>query len=151
MRLWRITQPKYALDRLCAGAALYGGRWNPIGHPALYCGASVAITALEKLVHLGSGPRPSMVLVAIDMPDAGTIYEPGVDHLPSGWNTLPTSPAAQAFGGAWLLSKTSLAMRVPSVILPEESNIVINPQHPAYPQVTLSVLRPFAFDMRLPL
>ncbi|UOD29147.1 RES domain-containing protein [Massilia violaceinigra] len=43
MRLWRITHQKYALDRLCAGAALYGGRWNIVGVPALYCGTSIAI------------------------------------------------------------------------------------------------------------
>lgn len=149
MRLWRITHRKYALDKLCAGAALYGGRWNPIGMPAMYCGASIAITALEKLAHLGAAPRPPLVLVAVDIPDDATVYDPGLAALPRGWSDLPTSAAAQAFGGAWLTHGAELAMKVPSAIVQEEANVVINPRHRDYHHVKLTVMRPFSFDRRL--
>jgi RES domain-containing protein len=147
--LWRITQRKYALDKSCAGAAQYGGRWNPIGAPALYCGTSIAITALEKLVHVGSAPVPPLVLVAVDIPDDASIYEPGLVELPAGWDALPTSASAQAFGGAWLTRNQELALKIPSAILPEETNTVINPRHPDYPAVKLTVVRPFVFDRRI--
>lgn len=149
MRLWRIAHRKYALDRHCAGAALYGGRWNPIGLPALYCGGSIAITTLEKLVHLGTTPCPPLMLVAVDLPEAGAVFEPDPDTVPAGWNALPVSTIAQSFGAAWLRRGDTLAMKVPSVIVPEEANFVINPLHPHYPQVRFTAVRPFSFDRRL--
>lgn len=149
MRLWRITNRKYALDKLCTGAALYGGRWNPVGMPALYCGASIAITALEKLTHLGTQSRPPLVLVAVDIPDDAITYDPGLAVLPRDWDELPTSAAAQAFGGAWLTRGGELTLKVPSAIVHEESNVIVNPRHRDYYRVTLTVLRPFSFDLRL--
>ena len=149
MRLWRITPRKYALDKSCAGAAQYGGRWNPVGMPALYCGTSIAITVLEKFVHLGSAPLPPLVLVAVDIPDEASMYEPDPTALPAGWDALPTSASAQAFGGAWLMRNADLALRIPSAILPEETNVMVNPRHPDYPAVKLTVVRPFIFDRRM--
>ena len=149
MRLWRIAQSKYALDRLCAGSALHGGRWNPVGMPALYCGASIAICALEKFVHVGQAPLPPLVLVAVDLPDDCSIFTPNTSELPAGWDELPTSTSAQALGRAWLERGETLAMRVPSVVLPEENNVIVNPQHADYVRVQLTVVRPFTFDGRM--
>lgn len=149
MRLWRISQRKYALDRLCAGSALYGGRWNPVGFPALYCGASIAICALEKFVHVGQAPLPPLVLVAIDLPDHITVFSPDMSELPSGWDELPTSTTAQTLGREWLERAKDLAMRVPSAILPEESNVIVNPHHPEFEHVRMTVVRPFSFDQRM--
>jgi RES domain-containing protein len=149
MRLWRIAQRKYALDRLCAGSALYGGRWNPVGLPALYCGASIAICALEKFVHVGQAPLPPLVLVAVDIPDESDIFAPSVDELPPGWDMLPTSVAAQNLGRQWLERGTALAMRVPSAVLPEETNVILNPHHPQFLDVNLAIVRPFSFDQRM--
>lgn len=149
MRLWRIAQRKYALDRLCAGSALYGGRWNPVGVPALYCGASIAICALEKFVHVGQAVLPPLVLVAVDLPDDCDIFAPTTNDLPVRWDELPTSASAQALGRTWLEGGQTLAMRVPSVVLPEENNVIVNPLHQGYAQVQLTLIRPFTFDRRM--
>jgi RES domain-containing protein len=149
MRLWRIAQHKYALDRLCAGSALYGGRWNPVGLPALYCGASIAICALEKFVHVAQAPLPPLVLVAVDIPDQSDIFSPSVDELPLGWNEMPTSASAQNLGREWLEQGAALGLRVPSAVLPEESNVILNPRHPDFRHVELTIVRPFAFDQRM--
>lgn len=149
MRLWRISQSKFALDRACAGSALYGGRWNPVGLPALYCGSSVALCALEKFVHVSSAPMPPLVLVGVDLPDIASIYKPKASELPKGWDDLPTSSSAQAFGRAWLEKGEHLAMWVPSVLLPEEYNVIINPLHPEYGHVQFAIVRPFSFDERM--
>ena len=117
--------------------------------PALYCGTSIAITALEKFVHIGSAPLPPLVLVAVDIPDEASIYEPDPSALPAQWDALPTSASAQAFGAAWLTSNAELALKIPSAILPEEPNVVVNPRHPDYPAVKLTVIRPFTFDRRM--
>ena len=62
---------------------------------------------------------------------------------------MPTSVAAQAFGGEWLSNASRLAMKVHSAIVPEEINVIINPQHPDYANVALSVVRAFTFDNRM--
>lgn len=149
MRLWRISHRNFALDRTCAGAALYGGRWNPIGSPALYCGTSIALCALEKFVHVGQAPLPPLVLVAIDVPDDAATFAPPIGALPPGWDAMPTSAGAQALGRAWLDAAQALALRVPSAILPEESNVIVNPRHPDYARVDMTVIRPFSFDGRM--
>jgi RES domain-containing protein len=146
MTLWRISQQKYALDRLCAGSALYGGRWNPVGLPALYCGASIAICALEKFVHVGQASFSPLVLVEVELPEQSTVYSPALSELPAGWDELPTSITAQNFGREWLERGKTLAMRIPSAILPEESKVILNPLHPAFEHVQMKVLRPFSFD-----
>ena len=149
MRLWRLVHPKYALDKLCAGAAQYGGRWNPIGVPALYCGTSIALCSLEKFVHVGAAPLPPLVLVALDIADDTPLYDPGMAALPPGWDAMPGSSAAQASGGAWLARGFELAMKAPSAIVHEEANMILNPRHPAYAQLELSIIRPFTFDDRM--
>ena len=149
MRLWRLSRRQDALDKLCAGAAQFGGRWNPTGIPALYCGTSIALCSLEKFVHIGTAPFPPLVLVAVDMPDGSPLYTPSIAELPIGWDTMPTSAAAASFGGAWLASRSKLAMIVPSAIVSEESNVVINTRHPDYAHVALTVVRPFTFDGRM--
>lgn len=150
MRLWRITTRKWALDTSCEGARLYGGRWNPIGCPALYAGASIEICALEKFVHLAGAPHPPLVLVAIDLPDnQGLVYRPRMAELPDDWAALPASASTQAFGRRWVESAGALAMLVPSAIIPESVNAVINPRHPAYRDIRLEVVRAFTFDARM--
>ncbi len=89
-----------------------------------------------------------LVLVAVDMPDGLDVYAPDIGALPAGWDTQPTSSAAQAFGGAWLATGNTLGMLVPSVVVHEEKNMILNPAHLAYARVTLSVVRPFVFDRR---
>ena len=149
MRLWRIAQRTYALDKRCIGTTQFGGRWNPVGSPALYSSTSISLCALENLTHLGPAPLPPLVLVAVDIPDSTLIYVPRREDLPAGWDTLPISSTAQTFGGVWIAALTGLAMKIPSVVIPEEDNVVLNARHAAYNLVRLSVAREFSFDKRL--
>jgi RES domain-containing protein len=150
LRLWRITTRKWALDKLCDGARLYGGRWNPSGYPAMYAGSTIAICALEKFVHLAGALHPPMVLVAIDLPDDDALrIEPSLSHLPQDWADLPAPGSTQEFGRQWLQSNKELIMLVPSAIIPESINAVINPAHPDYTNVRLSIVRDFTFDARM--
>ena len=154
MRLWRIATKQWALDKRCDGARLHGGRWNPVGVPVMYAGSTIEICALEKFVHLAGVPHPPLVLVAIDVPDQvsgndALHVQPTLSSLPTGWADLPPSSGAQEFGAAWLQSGSELVMFVPSAIIPESVNALINPAHPAYAQVTLGIVRDFTFDARM--
>ena len=150
MRLWRITTRQWALDTLCDGARLYGGRWNPVGYAALYAGSSIELCALEKFVHLAGAAHPPLVLVAVDLPDDEVVHaRPPVAALPPDWADLPAPASTQEYGRRWLDAGGALAMFVPSAIIPESDNVLINPRHPAYGRVRLSVVRAFSFDARM--
>jgi RES domain-containing protein len=150
LRLWRITTRKWALDTLCEGARLYGGRWNPIGWPVMYAGTTIEICALEKFVHLAGSAHPPLVLVAIDVPDDPALaWQPPLADLPPDWAELPAPASTQEFGRAWSASGRSLVLFVPSAIIPESRNAVLNPRHPAYRDIRLEIVREFAFDARM--
>lgn len=150
MEFWRIAKQKHALDKTCDGARQYGGRWNSIGQPAFYAGCSIEISALEKFVHLnGVIHGLGLLLVKIELPDNVSLIKLEADKLPKGWNAVPSNSVSQQMGDIWLQNNAELVMLVPSVIIPEACNAVINPNHPDYNQVTLSIYRPFEFDDRM--
>ena len=150
MLVWRIAQSKWALDRLCAGARNQGGRWNPVGMPALYAGTTVEICALEMFAHIGAVEHPPLKLVAIEIPDKPTLhYKPAMKDIPTGWSDLPVSAASQEFGGRWLADAKQLVMFVPSVMVPEATNAMINPLHPEFQHVSMKIVREFTFDGRM--
>lgn len=150
MLAWRIAKAAYALDRLGTGARLTGGRWNSEGVAAVYGGMSPAISALEKLVHTGDILPPDLVLVEIALPDDADLYETlDRSSLPEGWDDLPSSAQAMAVGDQFIETGRKLGLIVPSAIIPESKNIVINPHHPAMMQVHFRILREFKFDPRL--
>lgn len=150
MRAWRIAIEQAALDRDCEGARASGGHWHSEGQPALYAAMTVELAVLEKFVHTEEIDEERLVLVAIDLPDDPELgLDVGHEDLPEGWDDLEDGGSATAFGTAFLEKREYLYMRVPSVIVSEGVNLVINPAHPAYNGVRLSVARTFSFDPRM--
>jgi RES domain-containing protein len=150
MRLWRIAPAKWALDKSCDGTRIFGGRWNSIGLGVLYAGLNIEICALEKFVHLAGVTHPPLKLIAVDIPEGRKLqYRPPLRALPSNWADVPVASGSQEFGRNWIESAKHLLMIVPSAIIPEAQNAVINPKHPAYAKVTLTIVRDFAFDTRM--
>lgn len=150
MQAWRITKKDRALDRSGFGASMTGQRWNSVNIPAIYAGLTLEIAALEKLVHTGSILPLDLVVVQITLPDDQALFEnPHSDTLPDGWDAVPASPAAAAYGDNFLLNSKHLGLIVPSAVIPEARNIVINPAHPSMEKVTMQIIRNFTFDARL--
>jgi RES domain-containing protein len=159
---WRITSPGFtwAANALSGnGAARHPGRWNSRDRPILYSSSSIALACLETVVHLaGDDPLPfQRQLVRITIPSPHwrerKIF---VQEERGGWD-LPPNPetvedwlsATRAWGDAWLVSLESLIAEVPSVIVPEESNLLLNPRHPALGEVVAEIVRPWVYDARL--
>jgi RES domain-containing protein len=118
----------------------------------LYCAASPALACLETLVHLGTGSLPmNRYLVAIDIPDAvwaaRAVETPA--SLPVGWDAVPTGKVSLDFGDAWLSGRRDAVLVLPSVIVPEDQIILINPQHPDAVALTAAKLRKWLYDPRL--
>jgi RES domain-containing protein len=155
-QIWRIATdtPDYtADDRTGEGARRTGGRWNRKGVPVLYCAESIALATLETFVHLDSGSLPlNRYLVRIDVPD--NLWDQA-DLLPSssltvGWDAEPPGKVSLDIGDAWLNSLGgSLLLRVPSVIVPLEINVLINPHHPDVTGLTFTKERKWTYDARM--
>lgn len=148
MRLWRIARQPHCLDREGTGAYHYGGRWTPPGVRVIHASSSIALAALEYLVH-ASRPPADLVLVAVDVPDDAPLSRPKADELPGDWASPLPSEGCQAWGARWCRERAALALGVPSVIVPEERNYVINVSHARMKDVRLKSLRRFAYDLRL--
>ncbi|MCB9785362.1 MAG: RES family NAD+ phosphorylase [Deltaproteobacteria bacterium] len=149
-KLWRLCKAKHAAAALSGeGARRYGGRWHSAGTPLVYAADSLALAALEVLVHVQSPQAfPAMVAIAIEVPD-DALEVAAPDDLPQDWNRLPPAPASQALGDAWHRSGRSLALSLPSVIVPAERIVLIHPGHARFTAIVVQEPRPFTLDPRL--
>lgn len=147
---YRIVQEQWAATALDGeGARRWGGRWNLPGVAAVYLAESRALAALEIVVH---APREALRLdwsvIQLEIPDI-QIERISASDLPENWQAQPSSREAQAFGASWLRMGEKLALRLPSVVIPEEFSLLINPFHPLMKGLAPSKPQPFRFDSRL--
>jgi RES domain-containing protein len=147
--VWRIARRPYALDRLGTGARQDGGRWNSPGTAAIYAGRSVATAALETFVHLADVVPPDLVLVRIRLPHNCSTEEPALTALPADWDAVPIAPASMHFGTRWIQEGRSLVLYVPSALVREEINAVLNPNHREFRDVRMEIERDFDYDARM--
>ena len=149
MKAWRITQKKRAKTAFSGeGARLYGGRWNSPGVPMVYVSQSQALAVLEVLVHLDTPALLAQyVFLEADIDDSlVTVLERST--LPRNWKADPVPGAVQVIGDRWVSSGRSAVLRVPSVLVPEESNFLINPRHPDFTKIAVSRPQAYRFDSR---
>jgi RES domain-containing protein len=147
--VWRIARRPHALDRVGAGARQDGGRWNRPGTGVIYAGSTIAIAALERFVHLAGVVPADLVLVRVTLPDGCSTETPVGSDLPRDWDLVPAGPGSTDFGTRWAQEKRSLVLYVPSVVLREEKNAVLNPAHAEFARVKLIIERKFSYDPRL--
>jgi RES domain-containing protein len=151
--VWRIAveSPSYAANDLSGtGAKLTGGRWNSKGTPIVYSAANVALATLETVHYLSGGSLPfNRYLVRIDIPDAVWAARQVLDPPPGGWDAIPVGMSARTAGDAWIVSGASALLLVPSVIVPDEYNVLINPQHGDAALLVATTLKRWIYDPRL--
>lgn len=150
--VWRIAPVTraYSADDLSGiGAKIVGGRWNSEGRAMVYCSECIALAVLETLVHLRSVGLPtSRYLVRIDVPDE--IWSARIVQTapPVGWDAEPAGLFSVQAGDAWLASRASALMSVPSVIVPDEWNVLINPAHPDAARLRATMVKRWQYDPR---
>lgn len=151
--LWRIgtDTPDYTADDMTgAGAEKTGGRWNRRGTPLVYCSPSIALACLETVVHLGTSGLPlNRFLVRLDVPDAVWAKRKTLDPVPVGWEAEPAGAVSLNAGDEWVNSNASALLLVPSVIIPEEFNVLVNPAHTGAKKIQVTKVRLFRYDARL--
>lgn len=148
--MWRLCAARYAATAYDGeGAKLYGGRWSPVGLPLAYTAESRALAVLEVLANVEEPERlmaVSWVFVPAEIPN--DLFEKPA-RFPDSWRQFPHSLATQEFGAAWVRAARSVALRVPSAVVPGEFNYLINPAHPEFRHVKIGQPEPFSFDVRL--
>jgi len=153
--LYRIAQdtPSYgADDRSGVGAKTTGGRWNRPDTALLYTATTRALACLETMVHLAPGGAfPfNRYLVEVEVPAAAWAHRVVFDAGKFvGWEAEPPGIVSLVWGTAWAADGTSLLAEVPSVIVPEESNVLLNPAHPEMAAVLVRKVRRWLYDSRL--
>ncbi|QIP14584.1 RES family NAD+ phosphorylase [Spirosoma aureum] len=147
MLVYRITKAIYA-DRLVASGG--AARWNSRGQFVLYTAATRALACLENVVHRsGEGLQDTFRVMVIAIPDTVLITELLPETLPADWFDFGQYDACQRIGGEWLMSGRSAVLRVPSAIIANEWNYLLNPAHPEFSRITLQRTEPFLFDPRI--
>lgn len=146
---WRITKRKHVRSAFSGrSASQYGGRWNSPGTAVAYVAGSQALAALEMLAHLDSAEvMLGYVMIEVRFDDSLVIELES--ELPRNWATDPPPLALASIGDQWAGSGTSVALRVPSALVPSESNYLLNPRHPEFAQVEIGKPIPYRFDPRL--
>lgn len=152
--VWRIATdtPDYeADDRTGAGAKATGGRWNEKGVAVLYASETRALACLETIVHLNAGSLPlNRYLVSFSIPEAiwAKAIRESIASLDVGWDAEPAGRVSIGLGTRWLKAKPSALLVVPSVIVPEEYNVLINPLHSDSAALRAEKVRKWIYDNR---
>lgn len=147
---WRIVKRKFRKVAFTgAGARRYGGRWNSEGVVVVYAAESQSLAALEMLVHLDSSDILRYYIAIPVSFDSRLVIDMDVSSLPKNWKSSPVPRSVQAIGDAWVSSGKSAVLRVPSVLVPSESNFLLNPQHAEYANLVIGRPLRFDFDPRL--
>jgi RES domain-containing protein len=150
MKAFRIVKKRHALTAFSGdGARTFGGRWNRPGVPMVYAAHTRALATLEALAHFaGAERRIAFVTFEIDVPDDLVLRISPAD-LPADWRREEPTAATQDLGSAWQLEGKSVALLVPSALIPQEHCLLLNPEHSDTRNVMVGYPEPYRFDGRL--
>ena len=148
MIVYRLTSGQYTNDLSGTGAKLYGGRWNSPGFAALYTTEHISLAVLEILVHMKAYRRPlDYHLVVLEVPDSASVTTIDIQKLKKNWKDDITY--GQFIGDEFITARQSLLLKIPSAIIEEEHNLMINPAHPDAGKIKVRSSKIFIFDKRL--
>ena len=150
MLVYRIAKKDVVKDLTGTGAKLYGGRWNHKGTAVIYTSETRALATVELLVHVSLSNAPRGLMIAtIEIPDGIAPEDVPRGSLPRGWRDYPAPREVADLGTRWVKSGKSLLLRVPSAVVEQEYNVLINPLHSDMERVLLLRVEAFEFDKRL--
>jgi RES domain-containing protein len=146
---WRLVKTRFLATAWDGeGARAVGGRWNSVGVPVVYVASSLSLALVEVLVHLPAGLLAAYSAVPVSF--EGTHAAELADRdLPADWREVPPPDSTRAIGDRFVADGRALALRVPSVVVPSESNYLLNPAHPAFTSIRIGAPVSFPFDPRL--
>ena len=149
MLVYRVGNGAYATDLKGEGARLFGGRWNHIGTPCLYTASSRALSVLEYSVNVNLALiLRNLVITTIEIPEE-EIHELKISQLPGDWKDAPAPSSTKDFGNKLLNKMKHLVIQVPSTVIPEEFNYLINPRHASIDECRIIEVKDYVYDLRI--
>jgi RES domain-containing protein len=149
MIVFRIGKEQYSKDLSGNGAKLYGGRWNLPGTSCLYTSQSRALALLEYSANVGMDfIPPNLCFTLIEIAD-DLIDEIAVENIPKDWNAVPSSSSTKVFGSAKFTQSSLPILKVPSVIIPNEYNFIINPTFLDTNLLKIITIEKYTYDFRI--
>ena len=149
MDVWRLTKQKYAALN-GEGARLYGGRWNSVGKPMVYTSSHLSLAILEQLVRMDIDEIPEdFVSLQIKIPSKLRVSHIALNEFPANWKKHIDFTWFRQQGEQWLAKQHTAVLIVPSVVVSEETNILLNPMHVDFHKIQLVRTQAFDFDKRL--
>jgi RES domain-containing protein len=146
---WRIVRENLLASAFTGqGAAKFGGRWNSRGVAIVYTSATRSLAALEMLVHLNLPEFFRYRIIRLEFSEA-LVDRMAVVKLPRNWREEPPPPTCQRIGDLWVKQARSAVLALPSVIIPEEINYMLNPAHRDFKKINIGKPADFRFDARL--
>lgn len=146
---WRLVKERHASTAFSGeGAARSGGRWNSRGKQVVYASATQSLAVLESLVHLDPAITFRYVIFRIEIPERLIEILPS-KMLRSDWRSEPPSASTKQIGDRWLKEKRSAVLAIPSVLVPAETNFLLNPGHPDFKKIKIDKPVSFSIDPRL--
>jgi RES domain-containing protein len=147
VKAYRIVKRRFARMAFSGeGARWYGGRWNSPGVSVVYTSSTMALAVLEWRAHLTQWPAPPVMIIEIQFSDSLILV---LSKLPPNWKQLPAPKANAAVGDHWVKSAKSAILRLPSALVPEEFNYLLNPAHPHLGKISIGKPRLLRVDPRL--
>ena len=149
MLVWRICSRRHqAFDG--EGSRLYGGRWNHPGTSVIYTSGSLSLAALELFVHVDIDVVPAdLVAIQAEVPDRLAIEIVKISELQKNWRRYPAPEALKDIGTRWAEKASTAILAVPSAVIPEERNYLLNPVHRDFKLVRIRKPVAFQFDPRM--
>ena len=147
---WRIISANYKDKAFTGdGARIHGGRWNSKGVAVVYTAGSLALASIEMIVNL---PAPKLLQkyvrisahISLDL-----VSDLSEADLPEDWSSRPIAPSTRVVGDCWVKKQSSAVLRVPSIVVPEEYNYLLNPTHPDFAKIEIGKPIIYYFDPRL--
>jgi RES domain-containing protein len=150
-RIWRICKKEHVKGAFTGeGARIYGGRFNHKGTAVAYCASSLALAALEVFVHVDATELPDdLMAIPAEVPEKMRVERLTPQQLPKTWRAAMGPDVLRDIGTTWAQRGATALLYVPSAIIPEEENVLINPTHPDFSKIRLGLPRAFAFDPRM--
>jgi RES domain-containing protein len=147
MLVYRIAGSRYAHSLTASGNP---ARWNPKNIFMLYAAASRSLACLENVVHRsGVGLTAGFSTMVIEIPEALYVENVNMAGFPLDWQDPSHYFLTQAYGEKWVSEGRSAVLKVPSAIIPEEFNYLLNVQHPDFSNIALIRTEAFIFDERI--
>ena len=148
MKVYRISKCTYINDLSGTGAFLWGGRWNSKGTYMLYTAETASLALLETVVHLTTTASTGFCMICLDIPDS-PIQELTIENLPRDWATNPPPDALRTIGNDFISKHKYLALKIPSAVMAEDHNLLINPLHQDARKIKVMYTRELPVDARL--